>query len=102
MSAPDNIPTNAPALSDFIRLNEEIVSIVRARLPLEPHLERISRELPRRTGQMVERIGRRLAAGEQLGSAIEAECTDLPPIYRATMLAGATSGHPGRSIELLA
>jgi type II secretory pathway component PulF len=102
MSAPDNNPTGANALKDFVRLNEEIMSIVRARLPLEPHLERISRELPVRTGQMVERIRSRLAAGEELWSAIEAECADLPPIYRATMLAGSASGHPGRSIELLA
>jgi general secretion pathway protein F len=102
MSAPDNIPVNAPALNDFIRLNEEIVTVVRARLPLEPYLERISRELPARTGLMVERIRGRLSAGETLWTAIEAECAELPPIYRATMLAGTTSGHPGRSIELLA
>lgn len=102
MSAPDNIPASSPALNDFIRLNEEIVTVVRARLPLEPHLQRISRELPARTGRLVERIRGRLAAGETLWAAIEAECADLPPIYRAAMLAGTTSGHPGRSIELLA
>ena len=28
----------APAVSDFILLNEEIAAIVRARIPLEPHL----------------------------------------------------------------
>jgi general secretion pathway protein F len=102
MNAEDKIPTIEPALGDFIRLNDEIVSVVRARLPLEPHLERISQELPRRTGQLVDRISRRLSAGEQLNTAIEAECRDLPPIYRATMLAGTMSDHPGRSIELLA
>ena len=43
----------------------------------------------------------RLQSGERLNSAIEAECADLPPIYRATMLAGTLSGQPGKSIEML-
>ena len=101
MSTPDSIPTINPGLGNFIRLNEEIAAVVRARLPLEPHLEGISAELPARTRQIVERISHRLSAGEHLIAAIEAECSDLPSIYRATMLAGTLSGHPGKAIEML-
>lgn len=101
MNAPNRGPGAEPALADFIRLNEEIAAVVRARLPLESQLARIGKELPTKAGALAEKIGERLSAGEDLASAIEAECASLPAIYRATMLAGTASGNPGKAIEML-
>jgi type IV pilus assembly protein PilC len=90
-----------PALADFIRLNEEIAAVVRAGLPLEPHLARIGAELPTKAGELAERIASRLSGGDDLASAIETECASMPAIYRATMMAGTASGNPGKAIEML-
>jgi type IV pilus assembly protein PilC len=91
----------ATALADFITLNEEIAAIVRARLPLESHLSRLGRELPGRAGGLAERIGRRMESGEGLAEAMGAECHDLPPAYRAAILAGIHSGELGAALESL-
>ena len=37
---------------------------------------------------MAERIGRRMAAGESLATAMDAECASLPAAYRAVVVAG--------------
>jgi type II secretory pathway component PulF len=89
------------AIADFITLNEEIAAIVRARLPLEPHLARLGRELPGRAGKLAEQIGRRMESGATLAAAIDAECKSLPPAYRAAILAGTQSGDLGAALESL-
>ena len=43
MTNPTGDKPLAPALADFIHLNEEIAALVRARIPLESHLARIGR-----------------------------------------------------------
>lgn len=91
----------APALADFITLNEEIAALARARLPLESHLAQIGAELPGKAGELAERIGRRLDAGETLSAAMDAECADLPSVYRATVVAGAESGQLASALESL-
>jgi type II secretory pathway component PulF len=89
------------AVADFIILNEEIAALARARLPLESHLRRFGSELPGKAGQLAERIGRRLEAGETLVAAIDRECSELPPAYRAAILAGVQSGQLAGALESL-
>jgi type II secretory pathway component PulF len=95
------MPNNSPptALADFILLNEEIAALVRARIPLEANLERIGAELPGKSGELAERIGRRMQTGENLAQAMEAECGSMPPAYRAAMVAGVESGQLGKALE---
>ena len=90
-----------PALADFILLNEEIAALVRARIPLEPHLARLGAELPGKSGELAQRIGRRMEAGEDLVAAMDAECASLPPTYRAAIIAGVESGQLGSALESL-
>jgi general secretion pathway protein F len=97
-----NAPTggaSAPAIADFIALNEEIAALVAARIPLESHLAAIGAELPGKAGDLARRIGRRLGAGEDIAAAIDAECAALPASYRAVIAAGVESGQLGSAIE---
>ena len=91
----------APALADFITLNEEIAALVRARLPLESHLAQLGADLPGKAGDLAQRIGRRMEAGETLSEAMDAECADMPAVYRATVVAGAESGQLASALESL-
>jgi general secretion pathway protein F len=92
----------APALTDFILLNEEIAALARARIPLEANLERIGADLPGKSGQLAERIGRRMQAGECLAEAMNAECASMPAAYRAAIVAGAQSGQLGSALTAIA
>ena len=99
-----NAPTGgkaAAALADFIVLNEELAALVRARLPLESHLRHFGAELPGKAGQLAEKIGRRMEAGESLVAAMDAECAALPRAYRAAIVAGVESGQLGSALESL-
>jgi type II secretory pathway component PulF len=93
--------TSSAALADFITLNEEIAALARARLPLETHLRRFGAELPGRAGELADRIGRRIEAGEPLPAAMERECASLPAAYRAAILAGVQSGQLASALESL-
>lgn len=90
-----------PALADFVLLNEEIAALVRARLPLEGNLALVGAELPKTAGALANRVAERMSAGATLPAAIEAECATLPPIYRATVVAGMESGQLNSVIESL-
>ncbi|HEX2475540.1 MAG TPA: type II secretion system F family protein [Lacipirellulaceae bacterium] len=93
--------TSSAALADFITINEEIAALARARLPLETHLRRFGADLPGQAGDLADRIGRRLEAGETLPAAMERECASLPAAYRAAILAGVQSGQLAAALESL-
>jgi type II secretory pathway component PulF len=101
MNAPTGGRAAATALADFIILNEEIAAIVRARLPLEPHLARLGKELPGKAGPLAERIAQRMERGESLAGAMDAECDSLPAAYCAAITAGVQSGQLGAAVESL-
>ena len=101
MNASSSGQSSAPALNDFILLNEEIAALVRARIPLESHLRKVGGELPAKAGELATRIGGRMSSGESLLTAVDAECASMPAIYRATMAAGVESGRLGGAIESL-
>jgi general secretion pathway protein F len=99
MNAPTGGQAARPGLADFILLNEEIAALVRARVPLESHLAQIGAELPGKTGELAERIGRRLNAGESMADAVDVECATMPAAYRATIVAGSQGGQLASAIE---
>lgn len=101
MNAPAGGNSVAPALADFIVINEEIGALVRARLPLETHLARIGGDLPGKSGELAARIGGRMEAGESLAASMDAECASLPAAYRAAIVAGVESGQLGGALESL-
>jgi type II secretory pathway component PulF len=89
------------AISDFILLNEEIAALVRARLPLEPNLARLAKELPRRTSELATNVRRLLEAGRPLSEAIDQACGKLPAAYRATVAAGIAGDNLADALESL-
>jgi general secretion pathway protein F len=101
MDAPAGGKAQSPALADFIALNEEIAALVRARLPLEPHLARLGAELPRSAARLAGAIGAQLAEGANLAEAMDAQCGSLPAAYRAVIVAGVESGDLGAALESL-
>ena len=101
MNAPKGDSSPAPALADFLLLNEEIAALVRRAYRWKRISAQIRPELPANAGELAGRIGRRLSTGDSLPAAIEAECASMPAIYRATILAGMESGRLGGAIESL-
>ena len=71
------------------------------RLPLETYLARSGGELPGKSGELAQRIGRRMECGESLSTAMDAECGSLPAAYRAAIIAGIESGDLSGALESL-
>jgi type II secretory pathway component PulF len=90
-----------PALADFILLNEELAALVRAKIPLESNLARLGRQLPRRSAALAQGVSKRLESGDDLVSAIEAECASIPASYRAALIAGVDSGNVGAALQAI-
>jgi type II secretory pathway component PulF len=101
MTGPIAGKATSPALADFIMLNEELASLARARIPLESNLARLAVQLPRKSGALAERVGRRLEAGEDIVSAVDAECGSMPATYRAVLVAGVESGNPAIALQAI-
>lgn len=90
------------SLDDLAALNDEIVALVRAGLPLEPGLTGARRDLRGRLGRVVGRLSDRMRAGASLPEALDAERDAIPPVYRAVVEAGLRSGRPAVALEGLA
>ena len=92
----------AITLDQLIALNEEIAALARAGLPLERNLGAIGGDLPGRLGAITRALGERMARGEGLADALEAEGAGLPPAYRAAVEAGLRAGRLPVALEGLA
>jgi hypothetical protein len=88
----------ALSLADLVALNDEIVALVRAGVPLERGLAQLAREAPGR----LEKLSQRLARGEPLAQALAAERSGLPPLYAAVVEAGLRAGRLPAALEGLA
>ncbi len=84
---------------ELIALNEEIVSLVRAGVPLAPALAGVSKDLPGRLGRLAQAIAERLERGESFEQVLEDFGAQLPPVYRAVVSAGARSGRLAAALE---
>lgn len=86
-------------LNDLVALNQELAALVRAGVPLEPGLVRLSQAASSRLRPVVERIASRLGQGESLVEALRAEESDLSPVYVAIVEAGMASGKLPEALE---
>ncbi len=75
-------------LNDVLLLNAEIAAMVRAGIPLELGLRRLSQTVSGRLGELAERLVVRLEQGDSLVTAIRAEETLVSPLYAAVVEAG--------------
>ncbi len=97
-----NIITRQPSLDDLAALNAELAALVRARIPLEPELRRLARQLPAGAGALANRLAERMEQGDDLPAALAAEGERLPEAYRAIVAAGLASGDLAGALEDLA
>ncbi|GMV90682.1 MAG: pilus assembly protein PilC [Candidatus Hydrogenedentota bacterium] len=89
-------PSRTGALSwdEVELLNQQLHAIVRSGLPLAPALKAISTELRSpRLQSVLESIRGSLEQGKSLEEALEPVADKLPPVYRASLVAGDKSGN---------
>ena len=89
-------------LEEILALNDEIISLSRVELPLDPHLGRMSRSLSGRLRQLTDNLAQRLAAGQPLDAAIAELGHGFPPMYQAVVTAGLRSGRLTAALEDIA
>jgi type II secretory pathway component PulF len=92
----------AISVDQLIALNDELVALIRAGLPLERGLRDAGRDLGGRLGAVTESLSARLTRGEGLAQALEAEGDRIPKIYRAVVEAGLRAGRLSVALEGLA
>lgn len=93
------LPTSGNNVEDFADLYEEIAALVRARVPLEPGLVRLARDLPRGPARMSAAMGDQLTAGRSLEEALDDPRLKAPPVFRAALRAGVRSGRLAEALE---
>jgi general secretion pathway protein F len=87
------------SVDQLIALNDEILALVRAGLPLERGLRAAGRDLGGRLGAVTEALAARMAKGESLHEALANEGDRIPEIYRAVVEAGARAGRLSVALE---
>ena len=90
------------SLDELIAINDEILALVRAGVPLGRGLLGLGRDLPGRLSKTVTVIGERMEAGETLPEVLSRNSDQFPPVYRAVVEAGARAGRLPVALEGLA
>ena len=89
-------------LDQLIALNDEIVALTRAGVPLERGLLDLGSDLPGRLGRIATALGERMSRGESLPEALAACDGGVPRVYRAVVEAGLRPGRLSVALEGLA
>jgi general secretion pathway protein F len=87
------------SLDELIALNDEILALVRAGVPLELGLRQNVGGLSRRLHRLTDSVADRLAKGVDLGTAVRQADAGMPPIYQAILAAGLKSGRLDKALE---
>jgi type II secretory pathway component PulF len=95
-------PPGPITIDQLLALNEEIIALVRAGVPLERGLLLAGWDIRGKLGRIAGALGQRMSRGESLVQALEAEEQSIPPLYRAVVEAGARSGQLPVALEGLA
>lgn len=90
------------SIEQLIALNDEIIALTRAGVPLERGLMAAGADLPGRLGGVARALGERMSRGETLAEALESSGAAVPPVYRAVVEAGVRSGRLSTALEGLA
>src|SRR3954468_5174792 len=90
------------SLEQLIALNDEMVALVRAGMPLERGLRAAGRDLSGKLGRVTSSLGERMGGGQSLPGALAAEGDRFPKVYRAVVEAGVRSGRLASALEGLA
>ena len=90
------------SLHDLIALNDEIVAMVRAGVPLDQGLLQLSGDLPRRLGELASQLGQRLQGGQELTRILADDTLAFPPVWKVMVATGVRTGHLTEVLECLA
>jgi type II secretory pathway component PulF len=90
------------SLEQLIALNDEILALTRAGMPLERGLVETGKDLPGRLKAITTSVGERMSRGESLPEALDALGEGVPRVYRAVVEAGVRSGKLPFALEGLA
>ncbi len=75
-------------------LNQQLLAIVRSGLPLAPALKVVAGELRgQRLKGVLDALHASLEQGQSLEEALDAQAGKLPPVYRASLIAGERTGN---------
>ncbi len=86
-------------LDELVALNDEMLALVRAGVPLESGLRALSSDLPGRLGALASSLGKRLESGESLVDSLDDPQAGLPRVYQAVVAAGVRSGQLPAALE---
>ena len=89
------------SVEDIIALNDEIMALSRAGIPIGRGLLDMGADMPKRLEAATKIIGERLEQGESLADIVGSEEAGLPPIYSAVVRAGIESGRLPVALERL-
>jgi len=92
----------AITLDELIALNEEIVALARAGVPIEHGLAELGGDMPGRLGRFAKTIAQRTGAGESLAEVVREHARELPPVYLAVIEVGLRTGRLPAALETLA
>ena len=102
----DEVPRDAArrpvTIEELIALNDEIIALARAGVPLERGLLAVGGDLPGRLSGIATALGARMSRGESLSEALESSGSGVPTVYRAVVEAGIRSGRLSTALESLA
>ncbi len=88
--------------SELAELNEQLLGLVRAGLPLAPSIAAMARYMSGRQGRGVAKtLERDVASGLSLADALDRQPAAFPPLCRAMMQAGEASGSVERVLSCL-
>lgn len=99
MAAMEQVRGAAITLEQLIALNEEIAALARAGIPLEQGLSHLGQDMPGKLGRIATLIAARLQRGDAISDVFRECASDIPPVYRAVVEAGARSGRLAAALE---
>ena len=90
------------SLDQLSVLNDEILALVRAGIPLHKGLGALGRDVPGRLGRAASALAESLEQGRSLEEAIAQQGRQFPPVYGAVVAAGIRAGRLPAALESLA
>ncbi|MBN2295456.1 MAG: type II secretion system F family protein [Pirellulales bacterium] len=90
------------SLDQLLFLNDEIVAMIRAGIPLEKGLFALGDDLPGRLGRVSKSLAQSLESGMSLEETLALHDHQFPAVYRAVIRAGVRSGRLPAAFESLA
>lgn len=96
-----NSETAPISLEELVILNDEIVALIRADIPLHTGLFALGDDVPGRLGRAARGLAEWLEQGHSLEEAIAQQARQFPPIYCAVVAAGVRAGRLPAALESL-